>query len=979
MKKLSAKFHLATGLTSIVTSVILVAVLLDLIPDRKQAVIDGRVILAESIASSSTLFLANEDYSSVAQNLEFSIDRNEGLLAATVKRQSDPEPLLFGDTDAVVEFEGTASTETRIVLPILQNQEVWGEIVLFFDRPEGAGWVNFVKNSRFSLIGFAGFICFAFFYLYLGRMLKALNPSQAVPGRVRSALDTLAEALLVIDRKSNVVLANTAFQDVTGESAESVLGRNAATFDWHVSEQHPEEGSTTDQGNSAENEFPWNTALKEKRTLRGEPLWLKGSDDQWHKFLVNCSPIITGKHATGVLISLDDITELEEKEQELRLARDAAEQANHAKTSFLSNMSHEIRTPMTAILGFTDVLKRSNGQSDQNWLKHLDTISSSGQHLLELINDILDLSKVESGALEVEQIECKPHVVAYDVVQVLGVRAQEKAISLDIEIPEPLPEVIMSDSSRLRQIITNLVGNAIKFTEEGGVKIVLRAEHVETEHPVFAIDVTDSGIGMNEEQLNSIFKPFVQADSSITRRFGGTGLGLAISKKLAGALGGDITVASEMNVGTTFTARVAIGSLEGVELLSPETLYERMAEFSSNIENVVWEFPPSNILVIDDAAENRELITLVLTDLGLQSETAENGAIGVQMAGEKHYDVILSDIQMPVMDGYETAKTLRENGLEQPIIALTANAMKGYEERILNSGFSHYMTKPIDIDALTRLLGELLGGTCSEAPAKVVEQPRPAPGGTTNVTPATDTSPIYSRMGGSASLGHVVTQFIEKLQSQLPVFDQHYADKNFEEIASMAHWLKGSGGTVGFDALFQPAKALENYANERNDELVGEHIKLVKQLAARLRAGAATGETSGTGSVQGSSAGSLNSQETRPIVDTPVVSRLAEQNPAFRPIIMRFVSRLESQLVSMEQAIAVNDFTEVANIAHWLKGSGGTVGFEIFTEPAAEMERHAKNNDGSNLGELLIQIKTYANNIVVPGNDNDASEQRTSA
>jgi PAS domain S-box-containing protein len=975
MKNLSARFHLATGLTSIVTSVILIAVLLDLVPDRRQAVINGRVILAESIASGSTLLLASEDYSGVAQNLEFSIERNADLLAASIRREADPEPLLFGEADAVLDNDASESSETRIVLPILQNQEVWGEIVLYFDRPEGSGWLGYLKNSRFSLIGFVGLICFAFFYLYLGRMLKALNPSQAVPGRVRSALDTLAEALLVIDQKANVVLANTAFQQVTGQSTEVIIGKHAASFDWHTGDSQPTEVVPV-----AESDFPWHTALKEKKTLRGQPLWLKGNDEVWHKFLVNCSPIIAGKRATGVLISLDDITELEEKEQQLRLAIDAAEQANSAKTSFLSNMSHEIRTPMTAILGFTDLLKRGTGSADKNWLRHLDTISGSGQHLLELINDILDLSKVESGALEVEKIECKPHVVAHDVVQVLGVRAREKSISLDIEIPEPLPEVILSDSSRLRQIITNLVGNAIKFTEQGGVKIVLRLEDHSSPEPMLVIDVTDSGIGMNDEQLQSIFKPFVQADSSITRRFGGTGLGLAISKKLAGALGGDIVVSSEPGLGTTFTARVSTGSLQGVELISPQTLLDRMGEVAVADTSTVWEFPPSKILVIDDAAENRELLSLVLSDLNLECDTAENGAVGVQKAAEQNYDIILSDIQMPVMDGYQAAETLRGNGVTQPIIALTANAMKGYEERILASGFSHYMTKPIDIDALTCLLGELLGGKCVDAPSSAgpLAQPAPAlPAHSTEVT--IDKTPIYSRMAASTALSHVVVKFVDKLHKQLPLLHDAASSGNYEEVTSIAHWLKGSGGTVGFDALYQPASTLEEAAKATDHQLVTATIHEIRALAERLDTGVAPPQTDAINTQSGDVRPTLHSQETHPVVDTPIESRLAEQNPAFRPIILRFVSRLDTQLAKLEKAIAANDFTEVANIAHWLKGSGGTVGFEIFTEPAAEMERDAKNNDNRNLGDLLNQVKRYANNIVVPGNDSNSVEHRNSA
>ena len=983
MKRFSAKFHLAMGLTSIVTSVILLTVMMDLVPDRKQAVINGRIILAEAIASSSTLFLANEDYTSVTENLEFSIKRNPDLIAAGIKRHTDPEPLIFGDSSVVAMNAGNESTDRRVVLPILQNQQTWGEIVLFFERAEGQGWINYIRHSRFSLITFAGAMCFIMFYLYLGRMLKALNPSQAVPGRVRSALDTLAEALLVIDRKSSVVLANKAFQEITGQSTDDIIGKNASSFRWHTGDNHPEENSKNTQGSK---DFPWLVALQNKETLRGEPLWLKSHDGEWHKFLVNCSPIITGKIANGVLISLDDITELEQKEQELRLARDAAEEANHAKTSFLSNMSHEIRTPMTAILGFTEVLKRGTGSSDEHWQKHLNTISSSGKHLLELINDVLDLSKVESGALEIESIECKPYMVAHDVVQVLNVRAEEKSIGLDIVVPEALPEHIISDSSRLRQIITNLVGNAIKFTEQGGVQIILRTEH-QADKSMLAIDVVDSGIGMNEKQLGAIFKPFVQADSSITRRFGGTGLGLAISKKLAGALGGDITVTSEMNVGTTFTAKIETGSIEEISLLSPDEIKRRMSESDDTNSTMQWVFPPSRILVIDDAAENRELITLVLSDLGIESETAENGAIGVQMAQEQQYDIIMSDIQMPVMDGYETAKTLRANGTKQPIIALTANAMKGYEERILSSGFSHYMTKPIDLDALTRLLGELLGGESTVVPAANPATALPA----ANTPPVTvvdeprvpnDATPIYSRMGGSETLGHVVEKFIEKLQQQLPKIEEAYTAGNYAELASLAHWLKGSGGTVGFDALFEPAKSLEVFAGTADNENIAANIAQIKALTARLRPGQPTDLADQTQPLADNNEASIHSVQTQgsnTSVVTPVESRLAEKNPAFRPIILKFVTRLDSQLDLMEQAIGRDDFVEIANLAHWLKGSGGTVGFDVFTEPAAEMEIHAKNKNNKRMGILLEQIKGYASNIVVPGNDSGLTDRKDSA
>lgn len=251
-------------------------------------------------------------------------------------------------------------------------------------------------------------------------MLKALNPSKAIPGRVRSALDTLAEALIVVDQNSNVVLANKAFQEITGQSTDQLLGKKAESFEWQQNTTRP---APTDA--AGEIVFPWQQAIDSSETIRGIGLSLIGKAGERHDFLVNCSPIMSGPKASGVLISLDDVTELEQKERELRIARDDAEEANKAKSDFLSNMSHEIRTPMTAILGFTEVLKRG-GASSPHWEKHLGTISSSGKHLLELINDVLDLSKVESGALEVEAIDCEPHRVAHDVIQVLKVRANEK-------------------------------------------------------------------------------------------------------------------------------------------------------------------------------------------------------------------------------------------------------------------------------------------------------------------------------------------------------------------------------------------------------------------------------------------------------------------------------------------------------------------------------------------------------------------------
>ena len=971
LNKLSTKFQLAFGLTSIVVSLLLFSAVLNLTPDNKQTIVDGRVSLSESVASATTLFLQVGDLNSIGSNLDFTIQRNPSLLAATLTRDGD-KPLIFGDKNQLDPDSATLkSTTDRIILPILRKDEPWGKVVLYFTDINGNTLIEKVKSNNWTAVVFCALFSFIFFYLYLGKVLKALNPSKAIPGRVRSALDTLAEALLVIDQNSNVVLANKAFQEITGQSTDDLVGKKAESFDWQQNSVSP---APTDSSGALV--FPWQQVIKSSEASRGIGLSLVGQTGDRHDFLVNCSPIMSGTRTSGVLVSLDDVTELEKKERELRVARDDAEEANRAKSDFLSNMSHEIRTPMTAILGFTEVLKRG-GASSPHWEKHLGTISSSGKHLLELINDVLDLSKVESGALEVEALECEPHRVAHDVLQVLKVRANEKDITLELKIPAPIPQTIISDGSRMRQIITNLVGNAIKFTEQGGVEVILR--YIDTdEHPQFAIDVVDSGIGMNEQQQAAVFKPFVQADSSITRRFGGTGLGLSISRKLSQALGGDITVSSEAGVGTTFTATIDVGAVDAVKLITEAQAFESLSQIDDT-QHTNWTFPESRLLVIDDAAENRELLTIVLNDLGLNVDTAENGAIGVDMAKATYYDVILSDIQMPVMDGYETVKVMREIGQTQPIIALTANAMKGYEQRVIDAGFSHYMTKPIDIDGLTTLLAKLLNGTeqtIEEVSHPPVSTDLPA---SASAPTSEDTSPIVSRLANSGKLAAVVDKFIIRINEQLPLMQKAIDDGDMTELAALAHWLKGSGGTVGFDTLSAPAKELEELAkNNQRDQLNGK-LDIIRGLARRLQS------IDGTINNQHSAPTTAVVANQSPITVSPkadgdsadllvIESRLAT-NPKFKSIVAKFLPRLKEKVSLMEDAKRTGDYVTLAELAHWLKGSGGMVGYDSFTQMAAKLEESAKAKDSVGVERHLSLIMRHSNQLNNQGNDGDQQNE----
>jgi CheY-like chemotaxis protein/nitrogen-specific signal transduction histidine kinase len=555
-------------------------------------------------------------------------------------------------------------------------------------------------------------------------------------------------------------------------------------------------------------------------------------------FHANCSPVTGGDGKTGgVLISLNDVTLLEEQKVELRQAREDADAANRAKSDFLANMSHEIRTPMNAILGFTEVLKRGWGKNEREARRHLDTIHSSGKHLIELINDILDLSKVEAGRMEVERIACEPHHVLREVVKVLGVRARDKGITLGLEAAGPIPAVIQSDPGRLRQIVTNLVGNALKFTERGGVRVVMRMAGTPAA-PQLAIDVVDSGIGIPADKVDKLFQAFVQADTSVTRKFGGTGLGLVLSRNFARALGGDIVVTSEPGKGSTFSATIDTGSLAGVRMLQPAEI-TRVVDDVADDAHARWAFPASRrVLVVDDGPENRELVALVLAEAGIAVEEAENGQVAVDKASRTAYDAILMDMSMPVMDGFTATKLLRGRGMKLPIIALTAHAMKGFEQEILAAGCTGYVTKPIDIDLLVGTLAEKLGGRrvqgAAAAPRPAAPAAPPPVPELRDIVSGTGGPPIVSRLANHPKLRPAVRKFASRLDEQLIAMEAARTAGDFKELANLAHWLKGAGGTVGYDDFTAPARTLETLAKAGDGSGADAALREIRGLALRL-------------------------------------------------------------------------------------------------------------------------------------------------
>ncbi len=423
----------------------------------------------------------------------------------------------------------------------------------------------------------------------------------------------------------------------------------------------------------------------------GAKLWVRAQGE----------PVIADDRVVAVCGAFQEVTEQV-------MSRQRAEDASRSKSEFLANMSHEIRTPMTAILGFTDLLSEDGdiSRAPERRQDAIHTIRRNGQHLLTLINDILDVSKIEAGKMTVEHIPTEIHRVIEDVMSLMRIRTQSKGIGLSVVYGTEIPRVFNSDPVRVKQILVNLVGNAIKFTERGNVTIRVTFDPVGAHGGVLAVAVQDTGMGMTEAQLTRLFRPFTQADEAMTRTFGGTGLGLTIARRLAQLLGGDIHVQSVFGKGSTFTVTLATGHISVGDTWNPTGASIAAAPTQARTEQL-----PSlgglRILLAEDGVDNQRLISFFLTRAGADLTIVENGkkvldlltvssTDKAQVVEPSPFDMVLMDMQMPEIDGYSATRRLRTMGCTIPIIALTAHAMAGDRQACLDAGCDDYATKPID-------------------------------------------------------------------------------------------------------------------------------------------------------------------------------------------------------------------------------------------------------------------------------------------
>ena len=737
--------------------------------------------LQSAIFNSANFSSIATDAKGVIQIFNVGAERMLGYMASEVMNKitpadiSDPQEVIGRAEELSLEL-GTPITPGFEALVFKASRGIEDIYELTYIRKDGSRFpavvsVTALRDAQNAIIG----------YLLIGTDNTARKLVEAEQKKLdqrlrdqqfytRSLIESNIDALMTTDPSGIITDVNKQMEALTGCTRDELIG---APFKSYFTDPERAEAAIK-------------LVLREKKVTDYE-LTARALDGKKTVVSYNATTFYDrGRTLQGVFAAARDVTERKRVEAELQQAKSAAESASRTKSDFLASMSHEIRTPMNAIMGIADLLAKTPLSPEQN--KYVQIFRRAGDNLLNLINDILDLSKVEASQLELERTGFSLNELLEKVMEMVAVRANEKGLTLVCEIERGTPTDLVGDPTRLCQVLLNLVGNAIKFTEAGTVSMRVKPDKNFSVPTALRFTVSDTGIGIPDEKLGRVFERFTQADSSTTRRFGGSGLGLTISKRLVELMGGTIGAESQIGKGSVFSFAVPFE-------VWTDPMRRAVIPVGATAD---LPLPALHILLVEDSPDNRTITVAYVEDTPYRIDVAENGSIACRMFKAGHYDLVLMDRQMPVMDGLTATREIRaweqaNDKVPTPIIALTASALKGDREMCLAAGCTAFLTKPIKQEVLLQAIKEhaIIGAVSLKEEDSWLAA-----------------IPVLTNHRFAARVPAYLQNCRQSGVAMLDALDR----VDFEILKTLGHQMRGSGGMYGFQAITDIGAGLEQAA-----------------------------------------------------------------------------------------------------------------------------------------------------------------------